>query len=312
MKNFALIGLAGFVAPRHLAAIRDTGNNLIAALDISDSVGVVDHFFPKARFFTNSNDFEAFLSERNASTSQQAINYVSICSPNHLHYAHIKAALDRNANVICEKPLVLNTTELDRIQELAQKTNRTVNCVLQLRLHPSWRLVQHQVQASGPRAKVELTYITQRGQWYDVSWKGQTELSGGLAMNIGIHLFDLMIWLFGEVETVMLYLKTRHKIAGRLILEKAAVDWFLSIKGEDIPLSAAQQGRTVIRSVKINDSEIDFAKGFENLHTQVYQQILNGAGFGVDDVRPSIELVNAIQALDVSSIPPDAHPLLLR
>jgi UDP-N-acetyl-2-amino-2-deoxyglucuronate dehydrogenase len=309
MLTFGLIGAAGFVAPRHLKAIRDTGNTLAAALDPHDSVGILDSYFPEAQFFTSFERFERHIEKlRLAGTP---LDYMSVCSPNYLHDTHIRLGLRAGANVICEKPLVINPWNLDALEETEAQTGKRVNTVLQLRLLPALLDIKRQLEAEGQRERdVVLTYITRRGQWYHTSWKGDEEKSGGLAMNIGIHLFDLLYWLFGELEHSDVHLARPDKMAGFLRLERARVRWYLSVDSADLPAGTLEAGRFAYRSIMLDGSEIEFSEGFGDLHTRVYEKAIAGEGFRIADARPSIEMVYRIRTSDVT--PPDgnAHPLL--
>jgi len=310
MMNFALTGLAGYVAPRHLKAIHDTGNRLIAAVDPHDSVGIIDRYFPGTSFFTDIERFDRHLEMLRHKNDERSVDYLSVCSPNHLHDAHVRLALRLGAHAICEKPLVLNPWNLDALQQLEQEYERCVFTVLQLRLHPQLQSLKVQL-ADGPgreRHQVLLTYVAPRGTWYRYSWKGQTEKSGGLATNIGIHLFDLLIWLFGSVKGSELHLKQDRRISGFLELERADVQWFLSVHGSDLPVQT--NGKRTWRSLQLDGHEIEFSSGFEDLHTRIYEQVLVGAGFDIDDARPSIELVHQIRNQEpVKQFRGKPHPL---
>ncbi|MBI5670923.1 MAG: Gfo/Idh/MocA family oxidoreductase [Chloroflexi bacterium] len=314
MKHFALIGAAGFVAPRHFKAIRDTGNTLIAALDPHDSVGILDSYFPDARFFTSFERFERHLEKLRFQTEEPRVEYVSICSPNYLHDTHIRLALHVGADAICEKPLVINEWNLRSLEELEAKTGRKVYTVLQLRLLPPLLELKERLDAQANRQKqdVVLTYITRRGQWYHTSWKGDEEKSGGLAMNIGIHFFDLLTWLFGKAEHSEVHLARPDKMAGLLELEWARVRWFLSVDVNDLPEATRQAGKFAFRSITLDGQEMEFSEGFTDLHTRVYEQVLAGNGFGIDAARPSIELVYGIRHSDVVASPMLVHPMLGR
>ncbi|MBN96106.1 MAG: oxidoreductase, partial [Deltaproteobacteria bacterium] len=294
--NFALVGAAGFVAPRHMKAIRDTGNTLLAAVDPHDSVGVLDTYFPDARFFPEIERFDRHLEKLRRLSDDDRVHYMSICSPNFLHDAHVRLALRVKAHAICEKPLVINPWNLDQLAELEADSGYRVYTVLQLRLAPSLVALKERLESSPPgqRVEVDLTYITRRGPWYHASWKGAQERSGGIAMNIGIHFFDLLLWLFGEVETSSLHVNRPERMAGVLELERARVRWFLSCAREDLPQQVAAQGGHAYRSLTMDGEAIDFTSGFVDLHTRVYEDILSGGGFGIADARPSIKLVRAI------------------
>lgn len=314
MKHFALIGAAGFVAPRHFKAIKDTGNTLIAALDPHDSVGILDSYFPEAKFFTSFERFERHLEKLRFQTEEPRVEYVSVCSPNYLHDTHIRLALHVGADAICEKPLVINEWNLRSLEELEAKTGRKVYTVLQLRLLPVLRELKERLDSLPRREKqdVVLTYITRRGQWYHTSWKGDEEKSGGLAMNIGIHFFDLLMWLFGKVEHFEVHLSQPDKMAGLLELEWARVRWYLSVDVNDLPQAARQANKFAFRSITMDGQEMEFSEGFTDLHTRVYEQVLAGNGFGIESARPSIELVYNLRHADVIAGPKQLHPMLLK
>jgi UDP-N-acetyl-2-amino-2-deoxyglucuronate dehydrogenase len=295
MKNFALIGAAGFIAPRHLKAIKETGNNLVAALDKHDNVGILDSYFPESSFFTEFERFDRHLDK--LKRQGEKIDFISICSPNYLHDSHIRYALRYGADTICEKPIVLNPWNLDGLMEIENETGRKVNTILQLRLHPSIIALRERV-ANGPKDKiynVDLTYITSRGNWYHASWKGDLSKSGGIATNIGIHFFDMLIWIFGAVKEVVLTESTALHAKGFLRLEKANVNWFLSINYDHIPTSVKSQGKRTFRALVMEDEEIEFSDGFTDLHIKSYEMILKGQGFSLMDTLPSINLVHEIR-----------------
>ncbi len=298
MANFALIGVGGYVAPRHLEAIRDTGNQLLATVDPNDSVGILDRYFPQTRFFNEIERFDRYMEKLRRRSEEERIHYVTVCSPNYLHDAHVRLALRLKAHAICEKPLVVNPWNLDQLLELEQEFGRRVYNVLQLRVHPSLIALRDKIRAegeSGPKREVVLTYITRRGPWYHISWKGSEAKSGGIVMNIGIHFFDMLIWLFGDVERSIVHLRTQERAAGLLELNGARVRWFLSTSGRDLPEAAVKEGKPAYRSIAIDGEEIEFSNVFTSLHTRVYEDILAGGGFGVEDARPSIELVYRIR-----------------
>ncbi len=295
MKRFALIGTAGYVAPRHLNAIKQTGNNLVAAYDPHDSVGILDSFFPMADFFTNYERFERFVHKQSC-TPDFHINYITVCSPNYFHDTHIRLGFQNGCDVICEKPLVLSGKNLDILQKLEETTGKKVFTIMQLRYHPSLVEMKSKLNySSGIKYSVDLKYITPRGNWYHNSWKGEESKSGGIATNIGIHLFDLLIWLFGKVDDFEIKTSNKNKVSGKLQLQNAEVDWFLSIDGNDLPEEAVKNNKVSYRSLIINGEEIEFSDGFTNLHTKVYEEILEGRGLRIDDARPSIELVEKMR-----------------
>lgn len=304
--NFALVGAAGFVAPRHMRAIADTGNTLVAAVDPHDSVGIIDAFFPEAAFFTEVERFDRFLEKRRRLGENDRVHYLSICSPNYLHDAHVRLALRVGAHAICEKPLVLSPWNLDQLAALEQEYGRRVYSVLQLRLLPQLRELKQRL-GSG-RANVELTYITPRGRWHDVSWKGVPEKSGGLALNIGVHFFDALIWMFGLPQASRVYMAKSNKMSGVFELERARVSWFLSVDRADMP--AAASGQPAYRLLRTDGQEIEFSSGFPELHTAVYRDVLAGGGFSIDDARPAIQLAHDIRMATAVTPGGDAHRLL--
>lgn len=294
-KKFAIIGVAGYIAPRHLGAVRDTGNEVIAALDKSDTVGVMDSYFPQAQFFTEFERFDRHLDK--LKRQGQGVDYVSICSPNYLHDSHIRFALRQGAHAICEKPLVLSPWNVDALAQMEQETGKKVNTILQLRLHPNIIALREKVQ-SGPKDKiydVDLTYMTSRGQWYHISWKGDVQKSGGIATNIGIHFFDMLLWIFGPLKRLEMKSMDKDSAKGYLELERARVNWHLSINYNDIPEPVRQAGKRTYRSLKMEGVEIEFSDGFTELHTKSYANILAGNGFGLAEARPSIDLVYQIR-----------------
>jgi len=313
MKKIALIGAGGYIAPRHMKAIKETGNVLIAALDPSDSVGIIDSYFPNADFFTEFERFDRHL-EKLRRENNQCIDYISICSPNYLHDAHIRFALRIGADAICEKPLVLNPWNVDALEEIARETGKTVNTILQLRLHPAILDLKKHVDKSpkGKKYDIDLAYITARGHWYMISWKGNVAKSGGVATNIGVHFFDILQWIFGEVKCNVVQLNEPQRAAGFLELEHARVRWFLSIKRDDLPEEPEPGKPVAYRSMTINDEEIDFSCGLTDLHTKSYQEILNGRGFALQDTKPSVEIVSTIRRAKTIGLKGDYHPLLKR
>ena len=294
--NFALTGAAGYIAPRHLKAIRDTGNTLVAALDPHDSVGVLDSFFPQTAFFTEFERFDRHLEKLRRTSSGEEVDMVSVCSPNHLHDAHIRLALRVGADVMCEKPLVLNPWNLDPLVELERETGKKVHTMLQLRVHPALLALREKLaRAADTRHVVELRYVATRGAWYRYSWKGSEERSGGIVMNIGIHFFDLLLWLFGEVSSCSVESLDASAASGTLVHKNADVKWMLSIRPEDLPPEALHAGRRTWRSIVIDGTEVEFTDGFVDLHTRVYEITLAGQGFGIEDARPAIELAYRIR-----------------
>lgn len=310
MKNFALTGLAGYISPRHLKAIKDTGNRLVAAVDPHDSVGIIDSYFPDAAFFTEVERFDRHLEKIRRENNGEAIDYMTICSPNHLHDAHIRLAMRVGADGICEKPLVLNPWNLDVLQELEAEYGQRVWTILQLRVHPSLIELKEKLEKekNDKRHKIRLTYITSRGTWYHYSWKGDEEKSGGIGTNIGIHFFDLLMWLFGKPDTTELYVREKNRMGGFLELPKADVEWYLSLEPEDIPNNADGSQRT-FRSISVDGDEIEFSGGFTDLHTRVYEETLKGNGFGINDARPSVELVHKLRTMPLTGKPDGlVHP----
>lgn len=301
MKNFAVIGVGGYIAPRHLRAIRDTGNALVAATDPNDSVGVLDQFSFSVRYFREIERFDRHLDKLHRGQEASRVHWVTVCSPNYLHDAHIRLALRNGSDVICEKPLVINPWNLDALQALELETGRRIATVLQLRVHPALLALKATLDAEGPGhvRDVVLTYVTSRGPWYQVSWKGVEERSGGVATNIGIHFFDLLMWLFGGVRTNQVHLRQSQRMAGYIELERANVRWFLSVNSADLPPSATATSQYTYRSITVDGAEIEFTEGFTDLHTRVYEKTLQGNGYGIDDARPSIELVHRIRTAAV-------------
>lgn len=290
MKNFALIGAAGYIAPRHLQAIKDTGNNLVAALDRFDSVGIMDSYFPKADFFTEFERFDRHIDK--LKRMGQKIDYVSICSPNYLHDSHIRFALRHQADAICEKPLVLNPWNVEALEEIERETGKRVYTILQLRLHPNIKKLKEEIDAApaGKIFDVDLNYITSRGKWYFHSWKGEEIKSGGIATNIGIHFFDMLLWVFGGLKSSSVEKNEADHAKGYLELQKARIKWSLSINEEHLPAEVRKAGKRTYRSLTMNGNEIEFSDGFTELHTTSYKEILAGRGFGLADAKPSIEL----------------------
>lgn len=309
MKRFALIGAAGYIAPRHMGAIRDSGNELVAALDPNDSVGIIDSHFPNADFFTEFERFDRHVDKQRR--EGKGIDYVSICSPNYLHDSHMRFALRSDADAICEKPLVLNSWNIDGLIEIEKDTGRKVNTILQLRVHPAITELRERVRHAPKDKKheVDLTYITSRGNWYLQSWKGEEKKSGGIACNIGVHFFDMLHFIFGELQENRVHLAEGTRAAGYLEYEHARVRWFLSIEINDVPKAVRGQGQRTYRSITVDGNEIEFSGGFTDLHTRSYQEILAGNGFGLEENRVAIETVSHIRnAAAVSDA--DCHPFM--
>jgi UDP-N-acetyl-2-amino-2-deoxyglucuronate dehydrogenase len=295
-RNFAITGVAGFVAPRHLKAIHDTGNRVVAACDPHDAVGLLDRFGFDVRFFTEFERFDRHLEKLRRGPAADRVHYVSICSPNYLHDAHMRMALRVGADAICEKPLVINPWNLDALNELEDETGRRIYTVLQLRLHPALAAFRERLRAApGKRHAVQLAYLTARGRWYDVSWKGVDERSGGIVTNIGIHFFDLLVWLFGPVEHAEVHLREGKRAGGTLRLATADVQWYLSAEASDLPFTPVPGSKTTFRSIMVDGEQLEFSEGFTDLHTRVYEEVLAGRGFGIGEARPSIELSHRIR-----------------
>ncbi len=308
MKNFALIGASGYIAPRHLKAIKETGNNLLAAYDPFDSVGVMDNYFPNADFFVEFERFDRHIDKLKRKSIP--VDYVSICSPNYLHDSHIRFGLRNGANVICEKPLVLNPWNAQSLIDLEKETGKHINNILQLRLHPNIIALKKKVEES-PKDKIfefDLTYITSRGNWYYTSWKGDVSKSGGIATNIGIHFFDMLTWIFGETKKNVVHVHTHDRAAGYLEFTKAKVRWFLSINADTLPESAKQKNMRTYRSMNLEGQEIEFSDGFTDLHTNSYSEIIKGNGFTVKDAMPSIEIAYTIRKETPIGLKGDYHP----
>lgn len=307
--RFGLIGAAGFVAPRHMQAIAAVGGTLSAAVDLSDSVGVIDSYFPEARFFTEFERFDRYVDK--VRREGRALNYVSICSPNHLHDAHVRFALRSGCDAICEKPLVLNPHNVEGLQLLEDETGRRINTILQLRLHPAIIALREKILAQpDERHEVDLTYITPRGRWYHVSWKGDEAQSGGIATNIGVHFFDMLTFLFGEVRECLVHHRSDDRAGGFLEYDRARVRWFLSINSADVPAQVAQSQQTY-RSIVIDGEEIEFSGGFADLHIRSYEEILAGRGFTLKEVMPSIQTVATIRTAPLAEAG-ERHPFLAR
>jgi UDP-N-acetyl-2-amino-2-deoxyglucuronate dehydrogenase len=309
-KNFAVIGVGGYVASRHLRAIRDTGNRLVAAVDPKDSVGILDQYSFDVKFFTEIERFDRHLEKLRRGPEEHRIHYVSVCSPNYLHDAHCRLALRVGADVICEKPLVINPWNLDALEELESETRHRISTVLQLRVHPELIKLKQSLQQESGQHDVILTYITSRGPWYHVSWKGQQDKSGGVATNIGVHFFDLLLWLFGPHANLKVFYSDDSRMSGFIELEHARVRWFLSVDSKDLPSQVKASGKTTYRSITVDGKEIEFSEGFTDLHTRVYEETLAGRGFGIAEARPSIELTYAIRIASISPKDGCIHPSL--
>ena len=297
IRNFALIGAAGYIAPRHMQAIRDTGHRLVAAYDPNDSVGVIDSYFPEADFFTEFERFDRHVDKRRRANHEKRVDFVSICSPNYLHDSHMRFALRSDADAICEKPLVLNPWNIDGLLDIERDTGRRINTILQLRVHPAIVALREKVRSGTGSAKheVDLTYITSRGNWYLRSWKGDERKSGGIATNIGVHFFDMLHFIFGDLQENFVHVYEETKAAGYLEYERARVRWFLSVDVADVPGQARSAGQRTYRSITVDGEEIEFSGGFTDLHTRSYEEILAGRGFGLEENRVAIETVASIR-----------------
>ncbi|MBQ4377084.1 MAG: Gfo/Idh/MocA family oxidoreductase [Bacteroidales bacterium] len=309
MKNFALIGVGGYVAPRHLKAIKETGNRLVSAYDKSDSVGIMDSYFPEAAFFTEQELFDrhnSLLKSRG-----EALDFVSVCTPNYLHDAHTRYGLRLGADVICEKPVVLNPWNIDGLERVEQETSHRAYTILQLRLHPSVVALRNKI-LNGPADKtydIDLTYITSRGNWYYASWKGDIHKSGGVATNIGVHFYDMLSWIFGKVTKNIVHIASHDRVAGYLELQRARVRYFLSINSDTLPPEALQQGKRTFRAIYVDGEEFEFSDGFTELHTKSYEEILSGHGFRIGEARECIQTVHDIRNAQPIGLVGDYHPL---
>lgn len=317
MKNFALIGAGGYIAPRHMKAIKETGHQLIAAVDKNDSVGVIDSYFPQAHFFTEFERFERHVEKLRREGNGKEVHYVSICSPNYLHDAHIRFALRAHADAICEKPLVLNPWNIEALGEIEQESGGKVNTILQLRLHPSIialrQSVAQQLQQNPAKTfEVDLTYLTGRGRWYQISWKGDEQKSGGIATNIGVHFFDMLTYVFGPLSDSRCHIHNRDTAAGFLELKHARVRWFLSVNSDYLPAVASDNGQTTYRSISVDGHEFEFSGGFTDLHTRSYEEILAGRGFGLAAVHECIKIVHDFRKAQPLGLSGDYHPFCLK
>ncbi|HEX2921142.1 MAG TPA: Gfo/Idh/MocA family oxidoreductase [Bacteroidales bacterium] len=309
-KNFGIIGVAGYIAIRHLHAIKETGNNLLASLDKFDSVGRIDNYFPDSNFFVEFERFDRHFDKLKRTGTK--IDYVSICSPNYLHDSHIRFALRHQADAICEKPIVLNPWNIDALQEIEKETGKHIYTVLQLRLHPKILELKEQIK-NGPKDKIydiDLTYITSRGKWYAISWKGDLQKSGGVATNIGIHFFDMLSWIFGPATKNVVNYSDPVKAGGYLELERARVRWFLSLDYDDIPEKFKVEGRRTFRCITVDNKEIEFSEGFTDLHTHTYREILEGRGFGLNEAKNSVEIAYSIRNVEQVGLKGEYHPML--
>jgi len=306
VKNFALIGI-GYIAEKHLRAIKETGNNLLAALDPHDSVGILDEYFPNCEYFSDHARFERHIAKAQFQNTSNKIDFFSICSPNYLHDSHIRLALNSGANVICEKPLVINPWNLDLLEKLEETSKLSIFTVLQLRLHPEILKLKKEQQLSKTKKDITLSYISARGKWYQHSWKGNIEKSGGILVNIGIHFFDMLLWIYGPVKHFEVYEYSDIKASGYLELASANVKWFLSIDKSDLPKNVIEQNNSTYRSITIDNKELEFSQGFKNLHTEVYREIFLNGGNRISESRPSIELVYKLKNEKISTSN-DKHP----
>lgn len=312
MKNFALIGAAGYIAPRHMKAIKETKNNLLVAFDPYDGIGIMDSNFPQAYFFKEFELFESFVDGWQRSQKEK-IEYISIATPNYLHYSHIRSALQNKAHAICEKPLVLNPSQIDELLEIEKESGKKVYTILQLRLHDSIIALKDKIakeleQNPSKVYDIDLTYLTSRGKWYFASWKGDEAKSGGIASNIGVHFFDMLSWIFGEVEDSIVHIKQADTNAGFMKLRNATVRWFLSVNYDYIPQDVKATGKTTFRSIRVDGEEFEFSEGFTDLHTKSYQDILSGGGFGLEEARSSIDIVSEIRKSTPIGLQGEYHP----
>ncbi|MAZ47803.1 MAG: oxidoreductase [Halobacteriovoraceae bacterium] len=309
MKNFAIIGVGGYIAPRHIQAINDTGNITVTAMDVNDSVGVLDRYTQDVAFFKDFERFEAYVDSLKG--TDKKVDYVSICSPNHLHSAHMKFGLRSGCDVICEKPLVLNESEIDELKTYEKKYGKKINTVLQLRVHESIIELKKKIdQKKRSDHEIELTYLTSRGPWYHESWKGNFQKSGGLTSNIGIHFFDMLTWIFGSIKSNELHFSNELMTSGYMELEKAKVKWILSVDRKYLPKEATDKGMTTYRSITVDGDEIEFSGGFTDLHTKVYKEVIDGKGYGLEDARTAIRIVEDLRGQQPSGVKNNSHPML--
>ncbi|PKP18303.1 MAG: oxidoreductase [Bacteroidetes bacterium HGW-Bacteroidetes-21] len=311
MKKFALIGAAGYIAPRHVKAIKDTGNTLTAFLDPFDSVGFIDSYFPQADYFREFERFDRHVDKLRHSGNK--LDYISICSPNYFHDSHIRFALRNDCTAICEKPIVLNPWNIDALVQQEKESGQKVYNILQLRHHPVIIGLKEEVEKAGDKIyDIDLAYITSRGSWYHYSWKGDVQKSGGIATNIGIHFFDMLSWIFGDVKSIKVHVSDNNKASGYMELEKARIRWFLSIDENDLPQKIKEKGQRTYRSINIAGKELEFSEGFTDLHTVSYQNILAGTGYGLKDCRPSVDIAWRIRNEKPLGLTGDYHPLLTK
>lgn len=311
MKNFAIIGIGGYIAPRHIQAINDTGNTTVAAMDVNDSVGILDRYTQDVAFFKDFERFESHIDSLKGTDKE--VNFVSICSPNYLHSAHMKFALKNGCDVICEKPLVLNESEIDELKEYERKYGKKVNTVLQLRVHDALIALKNRIEKAGKeKHEIELTYLTSRGPWYHESWKGNSQRSGGLTSNIGIHFFDMLTWIFGTIKKNELHASNDFMTSGYMELERANVKWILSVDRKYLPEETAKSGKTTYRSITVDGEEIEFSEGFTDLHTKVYKEAVEGNGYGLEDARVAIRIVEGLRSQTPMGAREYSHPMLKR